>query len=300
MKNLSDNGLSMTQAQTISNACFQRCVDIQAIFNSLNNYSTTIEYNGKELTEIEAHPIPSNILDLIKEKGELHATQAFLMENIKYKDVLINNERNKTYVNTIQIPDAPEYKNYKLEPNVDEAWGWAKLSTTELNEYIEHEAHASHIGQFIHKNSPLSKLRTELPNITKLKWFEINKDSKVPVIATIHNTPEALLELHNKLSDLHREHEQKVNYFKAKVKNLVTLENARIANDNANNMQEVDDYNTLLRNEWTTKYQIYVGENNKQQQLFEKTKLENIKKYAALKINVDPRFQPIIDKYKTK
>ncbi len=298
-RNLTTKGLSLSQAQSISNLCFQRSQDIASQLSGINNYSRTLEHGGKTLTETVGKKLPEDIKVLILEKGKLHACQAFLMEHIKLKDKLILGVQKKPFVATKDLvaPKTPEYKDCETIPQVVEDWGWNQLTNAERNEFLESEAYAAHIGQFIHKGSVLDKLRAELPTIKTLEWIEIKKDDKVPLTVTVHHTSEELLGLHNELAAEHRKHEQRVNYFKAKVKNLVTSENARIANVNAQAMAEVNAHNEKARGE----FQKLMGDFNdnvkKERQLFEKKRQEEIKEIAGLRIDVDPRFQPVIDTY---
>jgi predicted amidophosphoribosyltransferase len=88
MKHLSTKGLSMSQAQSISNLCNQRALEIQRELDSYNVCSKSIKMNGENYSLVDAYPMPSAILELLKEKGRLHATQAFLMEAIKEKECI--------------------------------------------------------------------------------------------------------------------------------------------------------------------------------------------------------------------
>jgi hypothetical protein len=299
-KNLSiSGGLSMTQATNISNLCYQRTLDIERIIESINNYSRTIEYNGKTLTETVGNKMPTNIFELIDEKCELHALQAFLMEQIKFKDKLLQAEQNKvlTIPDTgLVIPDEPKTIYPKLLDYVDETYGWNELTNKERNEYIKNEAYASHIGRFIHKNAPLDKLRTELTKLKTLDWFEIETGKKIPVEINIHHTPEELLEIHNKFAELHREYEKKVNFIKAKVKNITTLKNSEIAKLNSIETEKVKNLNLELINEYNKANKELSDSYANLLAIFEKEKFERINEISKLKIVIDPIYQNTVDK----
>ena len=87
---LASKGLSLSQAQSISNLCNQRAVEIEAKLKAVNNSSRKIKIDGQTYQETQPVPMPANVVELLKEKAELHATQAFLMENIKAKNDLMN------------------------------------------------------------------------------------------------------------------------------------------------------------------------------------------------------------------
>lgn len=89
----------------------------------------------------------------------------------------------------------------------------------------------------------------------------------------------------------------RVNYFKAKVKNLVTEENARISKENALGQAEVNKANEALRLEYTNKHLAYMEMVKVEREQFEAARQAEIQSTAALRISVDPRFQETIDRF---
>ena len=300
MRNLAAKGLSMSQAQSISNLCNQNAQEIQREIESYNNCSKMISLSGQSYLMQEGLVIPEDILDKLKTKGDLHATQAFLMEAIKSKESEIGRIRNLTPdTSHLTQPVRVEAPDYEIQYNVDESWGWSQLTDSEYSKYLQEEALASHLGQFIHKHGKLTELRRELPNIATIEWFEVEDGKKTPVKVTKHHHPSSLMELHEEVAELHRKHEQSVNFFKAKVKNLVSDENARIQKENANKAAEF----LKLEKELNQNYQIamdaYNGEVMRLTMEFNSQRELDIKAAAALRINVDPRFQDVIDLFIT-
>ena len=53
-----------------------------------------------------------------------------------------------------------------------------------------------------------------------------------PTVTITHHTPDELFKIHEELSNYHRLYESRVNYYKAKVKNLLHQENNIINNEN--------------------------------------------------------------------
>lgn len=112
-----------------------------------------------------------------------------------------------------------------------------QLSQAEILEYVTLEARASEIGKFIHEDGHLTKLRKELPTLPPF-FKESGWNATSGYIANhvhIHEEHKngKLDAYHEEFASKHREYNQRVNYFKAKVKNLVNDENARIAGENA-------------------------------------------------------------------
>jgi hypothetical protein len=158
---------------------------------------------------------------------------------------------------------------------------------------------ASHLGQFIHKNGKLTQLRKELPNTPSIEWFEVEDGKKTPVKVTKHHVSSALLGIHEDIAEAHRKYEQRVNYYKAKVKNLVSDENARIQKENADKAAEFLRLEKELIEEYRIAMDAYNGEILRLTMEFNSQRELNIKSAAALRINVDPRFQHVIDMFIT-
>jgi hypothetical protein len=296
---LASIGLSMSQAQSISNLCNQRSKDITATLADVNNASKTIKIGEDEHLLAVGKALPSNVIELLKDKARLHATQAFLMENIKAKDTIIRGIKNEYFNYEDENPGPVREPSVQpeIQVQVDEDWGWNQLSTAEYNEFVEAEAYASHIGQFIHKSGTLDRLRAELPKIQVLEFMEIEKDKKTPVKVTVHHKAEDLLKTHESLAALHRGYEQRVNYFKSKVKNSVTKENAKISKSNADAQAEVNEKNSLAMNEYNKKREAWLADYKKAQFDFETERQNKITEAINLKIQVDARFQSVVDEF---
>ena len=298
MKNsLASKGLSMSQAQSISNLCNQRSKDITAQLADINNVSKVLKIGEETYTETQANPIPVNVVELLTAKARLSATQAFLMENIKAKDELINKIKYEVYNYEVESPERPKLISETIPTEVDEDFGWDTLSTAEYNEYLEAEAYASHIGQFIHKGGKLDKLRAELPTIKTLEFMEIEVGKKTPMKVSIHHTAEQLLSVHEQLAALHRGFEQRVNYFKSKVKNATTSENARIQKERGIIQARVNNENAEAANNYKLAYDKWSGEERQAQHEFEEKRQARIQEAVNLKIEVAERFQDVVDEF---
>lgn len=300
MRNLANKGLSMSQAQSISNLCNQNAMEIQRELDSYNNCSKSITVEGQVYSIQDGVPMPGNILDLLKNKGDLHACQAFLMEAIKSKDAEISRiKHTQPDFSHLVKPERELIDDYEVEYGVEESWGWAQLSDTEYAEYLQAEAMASHLGQFIHKSGKLTQLRKELPNLPSIEWFEVEAGKKTPVKVTKHHLAPILMDVHEEIAAQHRIYEQRVNYYKAKVKNLVSDENARIQRVNADRAAEFLKLEKEAHEKYQSAMDAYNGEVLRLTMEFNSQRELDIKNTAALRINVDPRFQHVIDMFIT-
>jgi hypothetical protein len=306
MKNsLSSNGLSMSQSQSISNLCNQEVLEIDRQLGSYNNFSRRIALDGQWgqwQTITKARKIPDTLVESLEKKAKLTACQAFLMENIKAKDKLLKSLRNEDFIYDGMIPilDTSSIKMIDFIDEVNEDWGWQQLSIREVNEFFEEEAKAAQFGQFIHKGSNLDSLRQELAVIPDIEWMELKKGEQTPVEITVHHNSEELLKLHNDLAKIHREANQRVNYYKAKVKNLVSDENARIQKENSNIERDYEDKVAPLREKWNSAMIACRSDKTVKEKEFNSKKEMKIKEAAQLAIEVDTRFQSVIDQFVVK
>ena len=294
---LASKGLSMSQAQSISNLCNQRSRDISFKLRDINNVEKVLKIGEETYIETPGKKMPENVVDLLADKSRLHATQAFLMENIKAKEEMLTGIKHRQMEFHLPAPECVELQDAKIESVVNEDWGWGQLSLSEYNEYLEAEAFASHVGQFIHKGGKLDNLRSELPTLKTLEWIEVESGKKTPLKVSVHHTAKELGDLHEQLAGVHRTHEQRVNYFKAKVKNLVTTENARIAKENAVKEASVSEANQKVLSDYNKAKEEWQASYRKASHLFEEERQNEIKKTAALRISIDPRFQMVIDMF---
>ena len=294
---LAAKGLSLSQAQSISNMCFQRAQEIDRSLNSVNNISKSITVDGNMLPIVEGTPLPAHdqVVRLLTDKAKLHAAQAFLMENINAKTAMLTEIRVAECNFDIPMPKRDHSMELTVFETVDENFGWEQLTASELNEFYEAEAFAAHIHQFINKNGKLTSLRNELPNIQKLEWFEVETGKKSPVIVNVHHDANDLLVLHEELAELHRTYEQRVNYFKAKVKNLVTAENARIAKLNADAVTEYNKAKAVRDSAYEKEYNAWAAQGAQAMNDYEIKRQELITAISKYRIAIDPRFQEVID-----
>ena len=290
----------MSQAQSISNLCNQRAQEMQRELDSYNVSSKSINIGG-ETFELEApYAMPSTVLELLKEKSKLHATQGFLMEAIKEKsDIIQQLESSRFDDSNLVEPERPQYPDLHIANSVGENWGWSQLTPSEYNEYLMAEAYAAHLGQFIHKGGKLTQMRKQLADLPAIEWMNVKDGEKTPVKIQKHHTAQQLLATHEQIANEHRTYEQRVNYYKAKVKNLVSDENARIQKENADRAKAYELEEQRINEEYRAAMNTYRSQFIAENSSFNANREKAIKDAAALRISVDPRFQGVIDMFIT-
>jgi len=293
-------GLSLSQAQAISNLCNQAAQEIERVLTAINNCAKTISIDGKDHILESGNRMPTDIVTKIKRKAALHACQAFLVENIQAKkDMLTNLTFSEFYGE--KAPIAPKMVEGVYEPELDIdscAYGWEKLSLGEINEYLEVSAVAAHIGKFIHKGMPLDLLRLGLSNMKTIDWISVRGDgTKTPVRIEYHHEPKELFELHTELANAHRIAESRVNYFLSKARNITTDRNIEIVQGNAIEKARVQAINVNLREQYANEMALHAENSRIASDKFEEQRHKSIKEVVAYRIAVAPRFQAVVDEF---
>lgn len=298
MKNLGKKGLTQSKAQSISNLCNQLALEIENKINGFNVLTKTMKYDKETLVMQEAKPI-RNIHNLLSEKSQLHGLQAHLMEALKAKTNLMESISNESFESPLPMLERTIIPRPELIEDVDVIFGIGQLTASEYAEYLQQEAVASHYGQFVHKRGKLAVLRNALAKRVPLEWEVIEDGKKHPIKVIAHHTEDELIGLHVSLSSIHNKANQRVNYFKAKVKNLTSEENQRIHKQNAKKNAlyagKVDRNNA----EYESALQSYNAEVETLNSIFEDDRERRLNEASQLRISVDPIFQDLVDTLNT-
>ena len=119
----------MSQAQSISNLCNQRAVEIDNTVDNFNVIAKTLTIDGEIYEKVEAKPIADNIIELIMYKAKYNGTQAFLMECIKAKEALLESiQQEQPSIGHITMPEKKYIDTPLYKYTVTEDWGWQQLS----------------------------------------------------------------------------------------------------------------------------------------------------------------------------
>lgn len=296
-KFISTSGLSMSKAQSISNICNQRAKYIDSLLTNVNNVSKHFKQSDGEIYMKQiGKPFPVNVLELLNDKSSYHALQAYLMEAVKYKDNLLEIEKYNSFKTELVFPQPPNYVPTTTIKEVDEKWGWEQLSEKEYCEYLEAETYASHIGQYFHRGGVLDNLRKNYNSDLELSFIELKKDEKIPITSTPNHTEKYLIDLHENLANVHREFEQKVNYYKSKVKNLVSNKNIEISKINSDILTKAEVANKKLRQEYNELVNDYNTKLSLESLEFNENKEVQSKRISSLKIKIPTNLQPTVDK----
>lgn len=303
---LGDKGISMSVAQSLSNRINQIINDIDSKFSSINNFEKSIMIGDKGHILVKGNKMPDidSVLMLLNKKANLRSLHAFLMENIKAKDMMLKSRMASNFEDSeigcamlSLFPQKPLLESPNFTETVNEEWGWSQLTVNEINEYINAEAYSSEYGKFIHKGSVLDNLKKELPNIPQIEWFELKAGEKTPIYINVHHEISELGLIHERIAIKHGEYEKLVNYYKSKVKNLVTRKNAEISKQNTLEVERVSGINEERMRLYDIKYKELYNEFEIKKKQFEEEKYAEIGKISKYKIEIPKTYDGIIEEY---
>lgn len=293
---LQNEGLSMSQAQSLSNLCYQRAAEIDRKLDVINNSTKVVMIDNQEYTKQEGYKMPENVLDLLLEKSKYHALQAYLMEMITCKNNLLTTIKNSRPEYKLEMPKPPIFKDFDDYDDYKQVSDQMEfLSDEERVEYLELEAYAAHLGQFIHKDGKLTKLRNSLPKIQELEFILTDGGKEYPVKVSKHHSSDELMFYHEQISKLYRDFEKRLNYLKSKSLTLKNEFNANISAKNSKELKEINRYNKKIRDEYDAQVDDYRKSKNQLDNAHQEFILRESSRVSKLKIVVPTRFKDLVE-----
>lgn len=212
-------------------------------------------------------------------KARYYSLSAWLKEAIKIKDSQLTKAR--TMASNIEI----ELKKTPARPSL-KATEWVDFFLTQMTikdqaMYLQAEANASHIGQFIHN---FDDVRSKLDNYKPTEFHKLSSTETMTVQNQLLYDKDELLGTFENLQSLHRESEKLVNFWKAKHKEWKA--------------QQEMEFQTAVQ-KWSRESSAINIENNNllktQEAQFEIERTRKVEEISALKIVIPNSLQPILD-----
>lgn len=225
-KFLGTKGLTSAEANYTANIVKELCERINNDISSMTLFKATLKFEGKEANFQKEYKV-DNLDTKCLQEGNLYALSAWLREGIKSKDSLIKLAETDEFDFVLKKTIA---NNYEIKSLLSEEQVKYNLPIDELAEYLIFEAKAAHIGKKIHPNGQFDKWFKALKNTPIVQLHPDNKDYVITLDQTVQE--EDLYKTYFQLQTEYREAEQKVNYYKSKVKTLLGEKNMEINNEN--------------------------------------------------------------------
>lgn len=297
----SKNGISSSQANHVANLIKEKNKVVEAELNNTASYREVLTKDGEKFTL--KNPIPVDLLNLSQKEGELYALSSWFREAIKARDTLLTYYKQCPGTEFGELPKTPvlqipEKVNISTPAKATEADILATFSIKELAEYWTLEAKAAHIGKRIHKGGVVANIREQiLANKDSVTSFTVMDGKHYPVtLSKVYDLTE-VTEAFDKLQDIHRQYESKLNFYKAKIQNGITeLDAKRQSEFKAAQEAENNKYNSeLLEYQGVMRqYQEAVAVQNAANEAARANKLREV---SAWKIAIPDELLPVYQQF---
>lgn len=280
-KFLDTKGLTTAEANYTANIIKELCERISNEIKQLTLFKGTLNFQGKQTEYNKVYKV-ENLEEKCLEEGNLYALSAWLREAIKAKEALLKQVENDNF--DISLLNEVNYGKATSLLTEDEVK--YSLPINELAEYLAYEAKAAHIGKKVHPNGIFEQWFNMIKNTPKVQINEINKDYIVEFDQVVDEKD--LYQTYFTLQKEYREAEQKVNYYKAKVKNLLNERN-----------QEINQKNRALQDKLSQDLEIQNSKNLALQAEINNLRGQKLKEVSELKIIIPNELQKTLDYVQT-
>ena len=280
-KFLDTKGLTTAEANYTANIIKELCERISNEIKQLTLFKGTLNFQGKQTEYNKVYKV-ENLEEKCLEEGNLYALSAWLREAIKAKEALLKQVENDNF--DISLLNEVNYGKAISLLTEDEVK--YSLPINELAEYLAYEAKAAHIGKKVHPNGIFEQWFNMIKNTPKVQINEINKDYIVEFDQVVDEKD--LYQTYFTLQKEYREAEQKVNYYKAKVKNLLNEKN-----------QEINQKNRALQDKLSQDLEIQNSKNLALQAEINNLRGQKLKEVSELKIIIPNELQKTLDYVQT-
>lgn len=301
-------GLTTTEASHKADLIKETAVAIGDQFTQTGAYHGVLDFAGKAVSVDNFNKIDLEALST--REGELYALSAWLREAVSAKDKLLRQFKDINIAEFTPERSFPQFEEERpsadgiTRPNViteDDIIG--EFSIAERAEYLTVEAKAAHLGKKIHPKGVIFKLKADLQKgkLTTYKELPSGHGSATYLIEydPLYNK-EDVEGIYFRLQDTHRAHESRLNYFKARIKNGVTEQNAKLNQEYADAVRKESAEYDILSNAWNTKFRAFNQEQYAYKVELEKLRLEVIKYISQLKVIVPSDLKHILDEIAEK
>ena len=280
-KFLDTKGLTTAEANYTANIIKELCERISNEIKQLTLFKGTLNFQGKQTEYNKVYKV-ENLEEKCLEEGNLYALSAWLREAIKSKEALLKQVENDNF--DISLLNEVNYGKATSLLTEDEVK--YSLPINELAEYLAYEAKAAHIGKKVHPNGIFEQWFNMIKNTPKVQINEINKDYIVEFDQVVDEKD--LYQTYFTLQKEYREAEQKVNYYKAKVKNLLNERN-----------QEINQKNRALQDKLSQDLEIQNSKNLALQAEINNLRGQKLKEVSELKIIIPNELQKTLEYVQT-
>ena len=282
-KFLDTKGLTSAEANYTANIVKELCERISNEIKQLTIFEGVLNFQGKQTIYNKVFKV-DNLEEKCLEEGNLYALSAWLREAIKSKDNLLKQVDLDNFeiklLNEVFI-DIEATSKLLTEDEIKYS-----LPINELAEYLAYEAKAAHIGKKVHPNGIFEQWFNAIKNTPRVQINDVNKDYVVEFSQIVDEKD--LYSIYFNLQKEYREAEQKVNYYKAKIKNLLDEKN-----------QKINQQNKAIYNKHREDLELQNSKNLSIQTKIDILRRDKAKEISALKIVIPNELQKTLEYVQT-
>lgn len=302
---LGEKGLTSTEASHKANMLGKMAERAKARVNALSAYTQTVYMDEKDVTTITG--VKVDFLKLALEAGNYYQGSAWLREAVKAKDELIQS------IKTLHISEFHDeaedgaYRKVSLDYPVKEVIDNDAITEEDIidtwtvadrAEYLSIEANVAALGKLLHKGGVLDKLRDDVLFFKPTEIKEYKKLGGMTAFVATNTLLYTDVEIDSQfmqLQEQHRTWESKLNGFKAKIKNDLSIKQQELIKVTARaQADENQRYNKLVK-EFNAEVDEVDQHNKLINDLLQGKKLDLVKWCSKLKVVVPNALQPIFD-----
>jgi len=282
-KFLDTKGLTSAEANYTANIVKELCERISNEIKQLTIFEGVLNFQGKQTIYNKVFKV-DNLEEKCLEEGNLYALSAWLREAIKSKDNLLKQVDLDNFeiklLNEVFI-DIEATSKLLTEDEIKYS-----LPINELADYLACEAKAAHIGKKVHPNGIFEVWFNAIKNTPRVQINDVNKDYVVEFSQIVDEKD--LYSIYFNLQKEYREAEQKVNYYKAKIKNLLDEKN-----------QKINQQNKAIYNKHREDLELQNSKNLSIQTEIDILRRDKAKEISALKIVIPNELQKTLEYVQT-
>jgi hypothetical protein len=230
---LGEKGLSSSKAAHLKNVA-KEMADVYAIqLQNASLFTEVMLLKDENLSLDRQKPI-DNLVEFCQNEGKIFGLSAWLGEGIKEKEAFLKQIKDAEVITLLEmeeLPYPPELPKLELEPT--ELDVKAKWTIRERAELLSAEAMAASIGKKIHPHGKIAQWKTAIRTEKPVRFEPLSEKEVVVVKRTLLYEVEAIETIYFELQQAHRQANERVNYYKARLNNELNIAKATYQSKNA-------------------------------------------------------------------
>jgi hypothetical protein len=279
---LGDKGLSSSKAAHLKNVAKEMADVYGSQLQNASLFTEVMILKGENLALDRQAAIP-NLTEFCQNEGKIFGLSAWLGEGIKEREATLERIKkaqppeilDEPYPDQILLPEFPVEP---IEAVIKAAW-----TVRERAELLSTEAMAASIGKKIHAEGKIAHWKNQVRTEKPVRFESLNDKETVVVKRTLLYEVEAIETVYFELQQAHRQANERVNYYKARLNNELNIAKMVYNSNHAALLAE----HKAARSAWEKDLEIFIKR-------AESKRLELLNKVAHMKIVIPDDLREIL------